>query len=75
MTGGGPPKRVGDIAVGAENVSLVLQAGRPVGYGPIEDVLADPSHPFVRGLADALKPPPRRRERRPQVAAGDRAQN
>jgi ABC-type glutathione transport system ATPase component len=66
-----------DLAVlrRATDVSLVLQAGRPVGYGPIEDVLADPSHPFVRGLADALKPPPRRRERRPQVAAGDRAQN
>ncbi|WP_295123999.1 ATP-binding cassette domain-containing protein [uncultured Leifsonia sp.] len=59
-----------DLAVlrRATDVSLVLQGGRPVGYGPIEDVLADPAHPFVRGLADALKPPQRRTERRPQRA-------
>lgn len=60
-----------DLAVlrRATDNSLVLQGGRPIAYGPIEDVLADPSHPFVRGLADALKPPQRRRERRPQIAA------
>jgi len=59
-----------DLAVlrRATDVSIVLQGGRPVGYGPIEEVLADPSHPFVRGLADALKPPQRRTERRPQRA-------
>lgn len=59
-----------DLAVlrRATDVSIVLQGGRPVGYGPIEEVLAEPSHPFVRGLADALKPPQRRTERRPQRA-------
>jgi ABC-type glutathione transport system ATPase component len=57
-----------DLAVlrRATDVSIVLQAGRPVAFGPIEEVLADPSHPFVRGLADALGPPQRRTERRPQ---------
>jgi len=60
-----------DLAVlrRATDLSIVLQAGRPVAYGPIEEVLADPSHPFVRGLADALKPPQRRTERRPQRAS------
>ncbi|MBN9630203.1 ATP-binding cassette domain-containing protein [Leifsonia sp. TF02-11] len=59
-----------DLAVlrRATDVSIVLQGGRPVGYGPIEEVLAEPSHPFVRGLAEALKPPQRRTERRPQRA-------
>ncbi|WP_426624048.1 ATP-binding cassette domain-containing protein [Leifsonia sp. McL0607] len=59
-----------DLAVlrRATDVSIVLQSGRPVGFGPIEEVLADPTHPFVRGLADALKPPQRRTERRPQRA-------
>lgn len=46
--------------------SVVLQGGRVVGYGPIEDVLAEPEHPFVAGLAKALNPPQRRTERRPQ---------
>jgi ABC-type glutathione transport system ATPase component len=46
--------------------SVVLQGGRVVGYGPIEDVLAEPEHPFVAGLAKALNPPQRRSERRPQ---------
>jgi ABC-type dipeptide/oligopeptide/nickel transport system ATPase component len=50
-------------------VSLVLQGGRPVGYGPIEEVLADPTHPFIAGLAKALAPPQRRTARRPQSAA------
>lgn len=60
-----------DLAVlrRATDVSLVLQGGRPVGYGPIEDVLADPTHPFVRGLAKALGPTQRRTERRPQRAS------
>ncbi len=60
-----------DLAVlrRATDLSIVLQGGRPVGFGPIEEVLADPSHPFVRGLADALKPPQRRTERRPQRAS------
>jgi len=48
---------------------LVLHTGRVVGYGPIEDVLAKPEHPFVAGLAKALKPPQRRTERRPQRSA------
>lgn len=52
----------------ATDVSLVLQGGRPVGFGPIEEVLADPAHPFVRGLAKALGPTQRRTERRPQRA-------
>jgi ABC-type glutathione transport system ATPase component len=57
-----------DLAVlrRATDTSLVLHAGRPVGFGPIEDVLADPTHPFVAGLARALKPPQQRTERRPQ---------
>ena len=57
-----------DLAVlrRATDRSLVLQGGRTVGYGPIEEVLADPQHPFVAGLAKALKPPARRTERRPQ---------
>lgn len=61
-----------DLAVlrRATDVSLVLHRGRPVGYGPIEEVLAAPTHPFVHRLADALKPPPRRTERRPQRADG-----
>ena len=46
--------------------SIVLHSGRIVGYGPIEDVLAKPEHPFVAGLAKALNPPQRRTERRPQ---------
>jgi ABC-type glutathione transport system ATPase component len=46
--------------------SVVLHGGRVVGYGPIEDVLAEPEHPFVAGLAKALNPPLRRTERRPQ---------
>lgn len=50
--------------------SAVLHEGRVVGYGPIDDVLAAPEHPFVSGLADALRPPQRRSERRPQKAAG-----
>lgn len=60
-----------DLAVlrRATDVSIVLQGGRPVGFGPIDEVLADPSHPFVRGLADALKPSKRRTERRPQRAS------
>ncbi|MBW8873142.1 MAG: ABC transporter ATP-binding protein, partial [Leifsonia sp.] len=57
----------------ATDTSLVLQGGRPVGYGPIEEVLADPTHPFVAGLARALKPPAQRTERRPQRAATRRA--
>jgi len=48
----------------ASDNTIVLQGGRVVGYGPIEDVLADPQHPFVDGLAKALKPPQRRTERR-----------
>ena len=57
-----------DLAVlrRATDNSLVLQGGRTVGYGPIEEILADPQHPFVAGLAKALKPPTRRTERRPQ---------
>jgi ABC-type glutathione transport system ATPase component len=51
--------------------SVVLQGGRVVGYGPIEDVLAEPEHPFVAGLAKALNPPQRRTERRPQRAKAD----
>lgn len=64
-----------DLAVlrRATDVSLVLQGGRPVGYGPIEEVLADPTHPFVAGLARALKPPAQRTERRPQRGATRRA--
>ncbi|AGW41461.1 oligopeptide transporter [Leifsonia xyli subsp. cynodontis DSM 46306] len=60
-----------DLAVlrRATDVSLVLQGGRPVGYGPIEHVLADPAHPFVRKLARALGPTQRRTERRPQRAS------
>ena len=50
--------------------SAVLHEGRVVGYGPIDDVLARPEHPFVSGLADALKPPQRRTERRPQRDSG-----
>ncbi|MGN6426993.1 ATP-binding cassette domain-containing protein [uncultured Leifsonia sp.] len=59
-----------DLAVlrRATDVSLVLQGGRPVGYGPIEDVLSDPAHPYVKGLAEALGPPQRRTARRPQSA-------
>jgi ABC-type glutathione transport system ATPase component len=62
-----------DLAVlrRATTNSLVLQAGRVVGYGPIEDVLANPEHPFVAGLATALKPPSRRTERRPQRSTSD----
>jgi ABC-type glutathione transport system ATPase component len=48
---------------------LVLHTGRVVGYGPIEEVLAKPEHPFVAGLAKALNPPQRRTERRPQRPA------
>ncbi|WP_223690440.1 ATP-binding cassette domain-containing protein [Leifsonia poae] len=51
--------------------SLVLHTGRVVGYGPIEEVLAAPEHPFVAGLARALKPPQRRTERRPQHTSTD----
>jgi ABC-type glutathione transport system ATPase component len=51
--------------------SIVLHTGRVVGYGPIEDVLAKPEHPFVAGLAKALKPPQRRTERRPQRAGAE----
>ena len=51
--------------------SLVLQGGRVVGYGPIDDVLAAPEHPFVAGLATALKPSSRRTERRPQRLKAD----
>ncbi|WP_271178596.1 ATP-binding cassette domain-containing protein [Leifsonia poae] len=60
-----------DLAVlrRATTNSLVLQGGRVVGYGPIEQVLAKPEHPFVAGLATALKPPSRRTERRPQRPA------
>lgn len=60
-----------DLAVlrRATDVSIVLQGGRAVGYGPIEDVLADPAHPFVRGLAEALDPPQRHGERRPRRAS------
>ncbi|HEY8281214.1 MAG TPA: ATP-binding cassette domain-containing protein [Leifsonia sp.] len=60
-----------DLAVlrRATDRALVLQGGRTVGYGPIEQVLADPQHPFVAGLAKALKPPARRTERRPQREA------
>ena len=52
--------------------AAVLHEGRVVGYGPIDDVLAAPEHPFVSGLATALKAPQKRRERRPQSATGDR---
>lgn len=60
-----------DLAVlrRATDRSLVLHGGRAVGYGPIEEVLADPQHPFVAGLAKALNPPTRRTERRPQRSA------
>ena len=59
-----------DLAVlrRATDLSLVLQGGRPVGYGPIEQVLADPLHPFVQELAQALGRTQRRTERRPQSA-------
>jgi ABC-type glutathione transport system ATPase component len=59
-----------DLAVlrRATDKAIVLQGGRPVGFGPIADVLADPTHPFVAGLAKALQPPQRRTERRPQRA-------
>lgn len=53
----------------ATDACLVLQGGRTVGYGPIEDVLADPAHPFVAGLARALGTTSRRTERRPQHTA------
>jgi ABC-type glutathione transport system ATPase component len=52
----------------ATDACIVLHAGRTVGYGPIEDVLAEPSHPFVAGLAQALGTSSRRTERRPQRA-------
>ncbi|WP_431277180.1 ATP-binding cassette domain-containing protein [Leifsonia poae] len=55
----------------ATTKTVVLQGGRVVGYGPIEDVLARPEHPFVAGLAKALKPPQRRTERRPQRASAE----
>ncbi|MFF1879002.1 ATP-binding cassette domain-containing protein [Leifsonia sp. NPDC058230] len=55
----------------ATTKSLVLHGGRVVGYGPIEDVLARPEHPFVAGLAKALNPPGRRTERRPQRASAE----
>ncbi|WP_158864102.1 ATP-binding cassette domain-containing protein [Leifsonia sp. AG29] len=63
-----------DLAVlrRATDASLVLQGGRPVGYGPIEHVLAEPAHPFVAELAKALGPASRRTERRPQRAAASR---
>lgn len=53
----------------ATDTCLVLQGGRTVGYGPIEDLLADPTHPFVAGLARALGTTSRRTERRPQRSA------
>ncbi len=53
--------------------SAVLHEGRVVGYGPIDDVLAAPEHPFVSGLATALKLPQRRTERRPQTPSGGRS--
>ena len=54
----------------ATDLSMVLHGGRTVGYGPIADVLADPTHPYVRDLARAMNPPQRRTERRPERAAG-----
>ncbi len=53
----------------ATDACLVLQAGRTVGYGPLDEVLADPSHPFVEGLARALGTGSRRSERRPHRSA------
>lgn len=52
----------------ATDTTLVLHGGRTVGFGPIDEVLANPTHPYVEGLAKAMGRTQRRTERRPQRA-------
>jgi peptide/nickel transport system ATP-binding protein len=44
---------MGVVASMAQQVA-VMYAGRIVEYGPVVDVLVSPSHPYTRGLVDAI---------------------
>ncbi|MDQ0743156.1 peptide/nickel transport system ATP-binding protein [Clavibacter sp. B3I6] len=51
----------------------VLHRGTLVGYGDIDDVLADPTHPYVQGLAESRSAADRGREPSADAARADGA--
>ncbi|WP_445441816.1 ABC transporter ATP-binding protein [Clavibacter sp. km1a] len=51
----------------------VLHRGTLVGYGDIDDVLADPTHPYVQGLAESRSAADRGREPSTDAARADGA--
>lgn len=57
---------MGVIATMADRVA-VMYAGRIVEIGPVQDIVANPRHPYSRGLMQAIPPLSRRPERLVQI--------